>query len=53
MLQAWLRRFDLPHDVVIGIARDASGTFKAHAWLDYEKDALNGLVFRELHRMPP
>lgn len=52
VLQGWLASRQQDHEVVIGVARDGTA-FRAHAWLDFELDTLDGVTYAEIHRLPP
>jgi hypothetical protein len=49
VLQRWLAAHGRAHEVIIGVAKPATG-FTAHAWLDFEDDATQG--HQELLRLP-
>ena len=48
--QAWLAAHGEEHDVVIGVALDAPGELRAHAWLAHEQH--EGAGYEEIARVP-
>jgi hypothetical protein len=52
VLQAWLLAYDMPHDIIVGVAQNA-GDVKAHAWVDGVASGEEADDYTPIHRIAP